>query len=180
MSKLLCNVLKISGGQMRQMPPWLRACCEIPFNKQTTQVNGNDITITASTMNILTWLRKEFKNNKLFESCTMFSCGCEISAHNFLTHPALFPFWSHPRLLSNTRRCSCSGQSERSLFEAIKWGKIILKSCSLPCLTCKQDQRGIFQPRDYLSQNSETEWMMKVCLDCHASVLQTSLKAVLN
>ena len=27
MSKLLCNVLKISGGQMPQMPlPWLRAC----------------------------------------------------------------------------------------------------------------------------------------------------------
>jgi len=33
------------------------------------------------------------------------------------------------------------------------------------------NQRGLFQQRDYLSQNSETEEMMKVCFDCHASVL---------
>jgi len=38
------------------------------------------------------------------------------------------------------------------------------------------NQRGLFHPRDYLSQNSETDWIMKVCFDCHASVLQTSLK----
>jgi len=32
------------------------------------------------------------------------------------------------------------------------------------------------QAKDYLSQNSVTHWMIRVCFDCHASVLQTSLK----
>jgi len=31
MSKLLCSVLKISGEQMPQMAPWLRACLEGSF-----------------------------------------------------------------------------------------------------------------------------------------------------
>ena len=33
------------------------------------------------------------------------------------------------------------------------------------------NQRGLFQPRDYLSQNPETDCMMRVCFDCHTSVL---------
>jgi len=42
------------------------------------------------------------------------------------------------------------------------------------------NQRGIFQPRDYLSQNSETDWMMKMCLDCHASIINIIEKPCLT
>ena len=38
MSKLPCNVLKISGGQIPQMPPhWLRACFEIALYRMNIQ-----------------------------------------------------------------------------------------------------------------------------------------------
>jgi len=48
-----------------------------------------------------------------------------------------------------------------------------LENCSIPWLQSSPNQcnqGGLFQLRDFLSQNSETDWMMKMCCDCHASV----------
>jgi len=70
-------------------------------------------------------------------------------------------------------------EKEISLFEAIKKRSNNLKNYTMPHLQSSPNQcnrRGLCQPRDCLSQNSEIDWMIKVCFDCHASVLQTSLK----
>jgi len=75
-------------------------------------------------------------------------------------------------------------KKEMNLFEATKKrSSNVEKSCSIPWLQSSPNQwkqRRLFQPLDYLSQNSETHWMMEVCFDCHTSVLSTSLKNCAN
>jgi len=68
-----------------------------------------------------------------------------------------------------------------SPFEATKKRSNNLEKLPLIQSSPRQwKQRGLFQLLYYFSQKSETGGMMKVRFDCHASVLQTLIKTVLN
>jgi len=63
MSNLLYNILKISGGKMPQMPPWLRAC-DVDFSAKervtllSGHPNGDTQLLNLETVSFLTLKRR--------------------------------------------------------------------------------------------------------------------------
>jgi len=67
-------------------------------------------------------------------------------------------------------------------FEATKKSSNNLKNCTMPLLQSSSyqwKQRGLIQPQYYLSQNSETDWLIRALIDMR-QYYKHHWKAVLN